>query len=101
MKHTLGPWIAADVFVNNSPNRLILRQAKYGGDVVLDLGDTEHANMANARLIAAAPELLDALRKLLFEHDAISMQHDGTIDDRWPYAARIARSAIAKAEGAA
>jgi len=46
-------------------------------------------------------ELLDALRKLLFEHDAISMQHDGTIDDRWPYAARIARAAIAKAGGAA
>jgi hypothetical protein len=56
---------------------------------------------ANARLISAAPDLLDALRKLLFEHDAISMQHDGTIDDRWPYAARIARAAIAKAEGAA
>jgi len=56
----------------------------------------------NARLIAAAPDLLDALLKLLFEHDAISMQRDGTIDDRWPYAARIARAAIAKAtEGTA
>jgi len=63
--HTLGPWIAADVFVNNSPNRLIVRQAKYGGDVVADLGHTEHANMSNAQLIAAAPELLAALQDLL------------------------------------
>jgi len=96
MKHTSGPWIAADVFVNNSPNRLILRQTKYGGDVVLDLGDTEHANMANARLIAAAPELLDAL-VLLLPYAARAIQ--GTTEGQPLLEA--ARAAIAKAEGAA
>jgi len=92
--HTLGPWIAADVFVNNSPNRLILRQAKYGGDVVADLGDTDHANMANARLIAAAPDLLEALQDLL---DVVGVR----IDDPRIVQFDRARAAIAKAEGAA
>lgn len=92
--HTPGPWIAADVFVNNSPNRLIVRQAKYGGDVVSDLGDTEHANMANARLIAAAPELLAALRLMLREYEALSFEQP----ERWPTAAAAARAAIARAE---
>jgi len=91
--HTLGPWIAADVFVNNSPNRLILRQAKYGGDVVADLGDTEHANMANARLIAAAPELLAALRDIVTASSA-------NCGDSLANAIQTGRAAIAKAGGA-
>jgi hypothetical protein len=86
--HTQGPWIAADVFVNNAPNRLILRQAKYGGDVLADMGNTEDANIANARLIAAAPDLLDALRGLVnFPNDIHKMSD--------------ALKAIAKATGGA
>lgn len=62
----------------------------------LDLGNTDPAYpqreaMANARLIAAAPELLEALEKLLW-----STTQDKTIQYIW---AGNARSVIAKARG--
>jgi hypothetical protein len=96
--HTQGPWIAADVFVNNAPNRLILRQAKYGGDVVADMGNTEDANIANARLIAAAPDLLDALQNIVNRISEAGQDSCGQ-DMVKVRAALIdeARSAIAKA----
>ncbi len=47
---------------------------------------------ANARLIAAAPDLLEALR-LIAEQDPA----ENALDPQW--AARIARAAIAKATG--
>ena len=49
----------------------------------------------DARLMAAAPDLLDALRLMLREHDALQMAK-GETGDRWP-AATKARAAIAKA----
>lgn len=52
-----------------------------------------------ARLIAAAPELLAALRLMLREHDALQMAK-GETGDRWP-AATKARAAIARATGEA
>ena len=61
-----------------------------------DLGDTGNANMANARLIAAAPELLAALVELL-PHAARVIQ--GTTEGQPLLEA--ARAAIAKAGGAA
>ena len=54
----------------------------------------------NGHLIAAAPELLDALRALLIEADSVTIAAGGipTVSDRWP-AAAAARRAIAKATG--
>ena len=63
---------------------------------VLDLDD--YANdIKRARLIAAAPDLLAALNKMVQEHDALQMA-EGKKGDRWT-AATLARAAIAKAEG--
>jgi hypothetical protein len=50
--------------------------------------------LANAALIAAAPLLMRALGELLREHDALSMQSDGKIVDRWPEKAKAARAAL-------
>ena len=61
----------------------------------LDGGDNlrGYCGLANARLIVSAPELLDALQKLVAFHDAEHNEFSDAIDN--------ARAAIAKAEGGA
>jgi hypothetical protein len=63
--------------------------------------ESDDLRLANARLIAAAPALLDALKAMLREHDAMSTPLPGNAGDRWPETATAARTAIAKAEGLA
>lgn len=63
---------------------------------VLDLDDYPN-DIKRARLIAAAPDLLAALKSMLREHDALQLAERRT-GDRWP-AATLARAAIAKATG--
>jgi hypothetical protein len=53
-----------------------------------------HAVSPNARLVAAAPALLAALREILAKHD----DRDGA-SDLWPREAAMAREAIAAAIG--
>lgn len=70
--HTPGPWYAANgneihdhraefdsdgARTGNTPNRIAAVEYPYGGSF---------GQSANARLIAAAPELLDAIRACLF-----------------------------------
>jgi len=64
-QHTPGPWKVAEAFINNQPNRLFVSEGKWGGKNIADLGEADEANNANARLIAAAPELLAALQSLI------------------------------------
>lgn len=92
-KHTPGPWKAIDAIVNNAPNRAIVQQNKWGGEVVSDCGVSDDRTTANARLISAAPDLLESLRGMvrLFEQD-----NDNP--DKWVQY-RAALSSIAKAEG--
>ncbi|MGV5083073.1 hypothetical protein [Pseudomonas aeruginosa] len=64
-KHTPGPW-----FVNGHENYTKYVEARIGGGLLQEVaacGPTEQQEQqeANARLIAAAPELLDALVNLL------------------------------------
>lgn len=84
-KHTTGPWIYAipgDSFVASDNGLICRRPAVSGG------GSAPNNWEANSRLIAAAPELLEALQVML---DAA--QHDITTE------CDIARAAIAKAIG--
>ncbi len=97
MAHTPGPWVHRSFephtygcdFVNG-PNRARIAQC---GDIVgkgphgycLSVDADEIA--ANARLIAAAPELLAALKAVVSVADRATVQFDQ------------ARAAIAKAEG--
>jgi hypothetical protein len=100
-KHTPGPW---KTVARNYP---IADTGDYDGcwevltgdpkkPIVQIWGDSDE-DEANARLIAAAPDLLEALKNIvnLWDHHA-SAHGDGTI---FPLHV-AARAAIAKAEGA-
>ena len=56
--------------------------------------DAADEQSANARLIAAAPDLLAALRLMMREYDALRLEQP----ERWPTAAAAARAAIARVE---
>ena len=96
-KHTPGPWAwrAAEFTECElvSANGVVILTAT-GAD-----GDENDDD-----LIAAAPDLLEALQRLIAAHDAHSTLHAEDGDDvarmiEWAAAEDAARSAIAKAEG--
>jgi hypothetical protein len=93
-KHTPGPW-QTDQAEHDAPYQDIRIHAGKGSIccVWIDdapLHDYNAEQRANARLIAAAPELLEALKRLMSETT--------TMQDALE-AAQQARAAIAKAEG--
>jgi hypothetical protein len=99
-QYTPGPWRVGlapgvpDELEILSPQRFFQVASVWGG---LDVNDDTNPTMhANARLIAAAPELLDALRRLVV-HDEAADWREGL-----PNCAELdrARDAIAKAIGA-
>jgi Iap family predicted aminopeptidase len=84
--HTAGPWKAN--FESFCPEWAIITTA--GGSIVANV-NADHRQEANARLISAAPDLLEALRELC----ADKYLSDPINADRM----KNARAAIAKAEG--
>lgn len=99
--HTPGPWIAAaygDYGDYDGKCRVILGE---GGDIrtAVVLGFNNPENAANARLIAAAPELLAVLREFRDQFDAFDPS-----DKARRHAMRMTLiacdAAIAKATGA-
>lgn len=97
-KHTSGPWEADIEDVGTLLHRAVIGP---NGELVADcdayrLSGEETA--ANAHLIAAAPELLTSLERLLLEFDFLV--EDGTLPDiRGDVIFVDARAAVAKAEG--
>ena len=86
--HTPGPWNVTKLYVR-----------KQDGGLVASINDlwqkqkTPKAEMdANARLIAAAPELLAALEELLWAASRTSLETDGDYSNAFT----AARAAIAK-----
>jgi len=57
-EHTPGPWVGKTPFISDSSGKTIATVEPFAA--------AEHAN---ARLIAAAPDLLEALEELLAEAD--------------------------------
>ncbi len=103
-KHTRGPWSLADRGDYNdfeAESRVVFGTGKRLA-VVHHHGDKEAE--ANANLIAAAPDLLDATKVLLSDH---LDQHGERVCDCQPEPQNVghlcsacrARAAIAKAEG--
>ena len=91
-KHTPGPWVTNDRYktsVNAGKKHIAMVNQFKIGDVESDVWGEEHE--ANAQLIAAAPELLEALEELLSEFDTqMRSFEDQPCQDK-------ARSAIIKA----
>ena len=85
--HTLAPWAAAAY-----PDQY--RIDGHNGQIVLIIRDGLIPMREDARLIAAAPDLLAALRLMLREYDALRLEQP----ERWPTAAAAARAAIARVE---
>lgn len=95
-RHTLGPWkVSENKFWKTNPFSVTTRKCGIHGVAVANLPArktvSENERRANAHLIAAAPELLEALKTL-------PQSLASTDDDlnRW---LEKARAAIAKAEG--
>lgn len=82
-KHTPGPWEHDGYSVEGPDSRLVCNMSGWKG-----AGVTE----ANARLIAAAPEMRDALRSIIFQViQGKVLERDACITQ--------ARAVLAKAEG--
>lgn len=106
--HTPGPWVSTDMVTpRNWTDRkmigecVLVRTEEFAiADVRSDFCIAEEAK-ANARLIAAAPELLEALKAVLSadlyadSEGLVSFAYPNT--DEGEAAAEIARRAIAKA----
>ena len=89
-KYTQGPWNVRRQNPSPTTGEWMIAGAKPG--YLAEVRDCGSGNVeANARLIAAAPELLEALQNLLKVHEGIG----GTKY----HAGDIARAAIAKATG--
>lgn len=108
-KHTPGPWRESWVRPDKTkghdfvPTCAILGIDKEFGEVRLaDIADPVDTNAeANARLVAAAPELLEILTKLLDRFERICMDADGCTDKIDVRLIKAARTEIAKAKGEA
>lgn len=98
---TPGPWEVRDRWYIGRPGRLSLAEVKCGDVPATD----EATHEANARLIAAAPDLLAALRGLAAMYTAVFDTSDGggymgpKSVQRFEDAHKKAQQAIAKALG--
>ena len=93
-KHTPGPWHVAGVSVTSADGLHVCDVNGYGA--------TDETKRANAALIAAAPDMLEALRGLLAERYALEEPEQFDAAGNWTSdspASEKARAAIRKATG--
>ena len=89
-KHTPGPWRR-----DAACGGLAIESEKHGNIGLVNLA---RASMADARLIAAAPELLEALHEIAKGEGAFSRDQLTHATNTIEIMVEIARAAIAKAE---
>ena len=98
-KHSPAPWRCHDKRPNCSGYSIVGNDGQYVGFV----GDSDELSPmdANANLIAAAPELLEALQKLVTEYKFTRSQLNGDTDEELEDVLCVinANKAIAKALG--
>lgn len=96
LSYTPGPWHWDDCPVGGIDFSQRAPWLVTENDMPVIRGEVRVATTADARLIAAAPELLDALKNLVAEtKDGLGYEYD---DGEWP-ALDKARAAVAKASG--
>jgi hypothetical protein len=99
--HTPGPWIAETFEGPNGPQEGIY--AMIDGEHV-EVCDIAHANnggdVANARLIAAAPALLAALENLI-ETAPIDIECGDSVEKYRSFVLRVACAVVAAVQGGA
>ena len=86
-KHTAAPWHHGGYEIQDDKGALICNLSGWRG---------EQQTLANARLIAAAPELLEELKQVMTWIDNWSPEF--TYDPDWSVDKEKAQAAIAKAE---
>ena len=89
IEHTPGPWSYGGFTADNVRLPNLCQRVFMPGNAAAFV--TGEAQIANARLIAAAPDLLMALERMLDHTVRASRDYDATA---------VARGAIAKARGA-
>ena len=101
--HTPGPWHIAEehenVFGEQVTRREICSQSEWGDLVCLNLnsvGKKYPCSEPNARLIAAAPDLLAAAKAALWDFNSIMPPE---LVERFGAAKMMLRAAIARGEG--
>lgn len=102
--HTPGPW---GLHIGNDYCRVLMKPDSCTDDMIAEVysdgmgkeyEDDDRNREANARLIAAAPDLFLALKTLL--HAETMMEKGKLVDiDVWDVFMETARAAIAKAKG--
>lgn len=65
MKHTQGPWEVAGIVAKKLPFHVMRHNGQHIANTVADSWMTKDEELANARLIAAAPDLLAALQRII------------------------------------
>lgn len=96
IKHTRGPWVWADGYeglFGLGPENEVLHYADYEG---MWIAEWSERGVANARLIAAAPDLLHELIKARAELEAYELEATGE-----GYNNPALNAAISKATGEA
>lgn len=89
-QHTPGPWAVSPYNNIVSKNGTVAKTEQMPGN-----DDAERK--ANARLIAAAPDLLSALSRIADYLDGVNNGTRAEVDTSW--VGQVARAAIAKARG--
>jgi hypothetical protein len=108
-KHTPGPWFKADsnfVYALHEHKGRLVNRFSAAIDHYPTQGGTADEGAANARLIAAAPDLLEALQTQHEAENYIAKNHDSenpffeaTYREMLNYARQLRVAAIAKATG--
>lgn len=100
MNHTPGPWIAGPVFAKQEGRAIFFTDETLPGKWQKRLDDKSGVfSDANARLIAAAPDLMKSLHAMVVWYGLRGEKDELLPSDEQPSEVREAMKAIARARG--
>lgn len=106
-KHTPGPWLREGKLVyalhHNGDYKdgkpFLVNRFSTSIQAYISQGGTIEEAEANTNLIAAAPDLLEALQNLVMQEEAFTSESGIPLEDPIRQAVKKAKAAIAKAKG--